>query len=357
MLSFYTYKIPFTKPFRTAGLELHHRKGIILVFRDEENEIEAYGEAAPLPGFSSENLQQVKEVLKLNRDIMNQALMESNGRDILNMLDQIHQLPSLSFGFDTLIHDLEAKREGKPLVNYLFDEEYHHPKVNAVLPIGKTSETIGKAKKLVKEGFQTLKLKVGQDFERERILLQKLREQFPSIKMRIDANGSWSPEEARDNLNALQKLNIEYCEQPLSPDLWPEHLNFSSKVDVDIAADESIVNASSVVNFAENEIADIFIIKPMLLGSYKKTYVTKENADTHNIKMVFTTLLESGIGRAATAALAGGCGSTNHAHGLLTGPLLQNDPALAKWINQPKISFPDAPGLGIFVHSEGLEKF
>lgn len=88
-----------------------------MVFSD--GEIEAYGEVAPLPGFNTESLQQVETVLKMNKDYLDNSFSQGQAREVLNVLNQVHQFPSLSFGLDTLLHDYEAKKKGKSLVQHL----------------------------------------------------------------------------------------------------------------------------------------------------------------------------------------------------------------------------------------------
>ena len=118
MLEYYTYRLPFKQAFRSAGNEFSHREGIILMY--SEAGIEAYGEIAPLPGFSDENLEQIKEVLKVNHEHLQKAIQSGEGKQLLHVLEQIHQFPSLSFGLDTLLHDLKAKKAGKSLGKFLF---------------------------------------------------------------------------------------------------------------------------------------------------------------------------------------------------------------------------------------------
>ena len=59
MFELYSYSIPFKKPFVTGAGTFNTREGIILRYHDSQ--IDVVSEAAPLPGFSSESLKQVKE--------------------------------------------------------------------------------------------------------------------------------------------------------------------------------------------------------------------------------------------------------------------------------------------------------
>lgn len=354
MLNAHKYQLPFKKPFRSAGKEFEFREGIILVFSD--GNVQAYGEVAPLPGFSEESLEQVTEVLKMNADHLDESISSGDGFQTLKVLDQIHNFPSLSFGLDTLFHDLEAKRKGVSLGNHLFPDFPDSVKANATLPLDETAKTIVNAKSLTEEGFNTLKIKVGENFNAELKLLQDLRNQFPHVKIRIDANQAWTKEEAIQNLKALESLSIEYCEQPVSKENISELADVTKESSILIAADESVRNKKQAQKLSEKKAANLFVLKPMLFGSFDNIFVTKRTSDTHNIESIFTTALESVVGRAAIATLAAGLGKKFRAQGLATGTLLTKDVSNSDWLNKPEIRFPDKPGLGIELDLEGLKK-
>ncbi|HBX65977.1 MAG: o-succinylbenzoate synthase [Balneola sp.] len=354
MLSYYKYRLPFKQPFRSAGKEFAYREGLILVFND--GEVEAYGEVAPLPGFSNETLAQVTEVLKMNGNHLQETIANGNGAETLKMLDQIHHFPSLGFGLDTLLHDLEAKKKGISLGDHLFKDFPESVTANATLPLNETAKTLTKAKSLIEQGFETLKVKVGDDFETELNLLQDLRNQFPDIKIRIDANQAWNQEEAIKHLKTLQALDIEYCEQPVAEDRIAELAMVKENSEIPIAADESIRNKEQATELSEKKAADLFVLKPMLLGTFDNIFVTNRTSVTHNIESIFTTSLESAVGRAVIATFAAGLGRKFRAQGLATGNLFRHDVSPAKWLNQPVISFPKKNGLGIKLDLEGLKK-
>jgi o-succinylbenzoate synthase len=355
MLHFFSYRIPFKEPFRIAGNAISHREGILLVYKQQN--MEAYGEVAPLPGFSQEKLDQVRQVLLLNRSLIQESIEQGSGQETLQLLEQLHSFPSLSFGLDTLLHDIAAKRENKSLVDYLFPDGSHHVQSNATLPIGDETSTLKKAEQLIASGFKTLKIKVGENFLREKNILQALRRHFPSVKIRIDANQAWSKDEAIQHLNTLYPLDIEYCEQPVSHTSIDQLKAVKEAVQVPIAADESVRNKTQAAELSERKAADLLILKPMLLGSFQTIFVTKELADTHHIKTIFTTSFETAIGRAAIAVLAAGLSEKDRAQGVATGRFLKQDVAPESWLDEAIITFPASKGLGISLHWEGLTEF
>lgn len=351
MLSIYSYTLPFNSPFTTASNTYTHRKGLILLFRD--GDIEAYGDVAPLPGFSSESLDEVIAFLKLNRKAISDSIHKHTLGDLHNIFQSLHRIPSLIFGLDTLMHDLRAKRSGVPFSQTLGNKPGTKIEVNGVLGFSSTEKNLKTARHLYKNGYRTLKLKVGLHSQKEEALIRSLRSEFPDLNIRIDANQSWSVQQAIRELNVLSKYQIEYCEQPIKADDLEGMHQIRKETGVRIAADESLRNKSDAIRLSEASAADIFILKPMLFGSFEDIRVTIEYAKSHNIDIVITTSLESIVGRTSTANIAAQWGSNTFAHGLSTGSMLKTD--LGERPNTAGIlELGDMPGLGITLLKEQL---
>lgn len=355
MLRFYTYKIPFQTPFSISGAVYEFREGVIVEF-DHEG-ILAFGEIAPLPGFSDFSLDQVISVLQLNKEALENALIKSEFPQFFYVLSQIHNIPSLKFGLDTLYHDYLAKQKGISLAEYLFPE-LSTTKIpsNAVLSLKDVRLSLHSARKMIQDGFNTLKVKVGSNFEKEFQLLNALRSEHPSVKIRVDCNQSWKFDEAVSNLSQLEPLNIEYCEEPLISNEVHQLSLLKKQTSIKLAADETIRNKKDVQMLSVQNGFDVFILKPMMIGSFSEIYVTKQQANSHYIDMVFTTSLESKIGRIITAILAQGWGTKKYAHGLATGSLLSYDLNDGNEMNSGSYVIPDKPGIGIDLNYKYLKE-
>lgn len=354
MLKYFKYQLPFKKPFIIADQEIRQREGIILVYQSDD--ITAYGEAAPLPGFSDETLQQVEAVLKLNKKALQEALQADTAPELLYSLDQIHHFPSLSFAIDTLIHDFSAKKKKQSLGLYLSEQKPTSVKVNGVISILSESETLQQVRHLVSAQFEVLKVKVGREFETEKKILEKIHAEFPSIRLRIDANQSWTADEAIRNLERIEHLPIEYCEQPVHRKAGNEFAKIRKSTSIPIAADESVRNKKDAFELIKSGSVDVLILKPSLMGRMENIFVTKALAESHNIGITISTAMESAVARSCIAYLAAGIGN-NRYHGLATGNLFTYDIAGSEWLNKSEIHFPDAAGLGISPDILRLKEF
>ncbi|MFN1836012.1 o-succinylbenzoate synthase [Balneola sp. MJW-20] len=343
MLKLFKYHLPFRSPFKVSGRTYTHREGIILEY--SEGEIVAYGEIAPLPGFSEESLEQVISVLNIQREILTGSFRDGSIAQIITVMDQIHGFPSLSFGLDMLWHDLQSKRKGIRIAELISSHKPGEVKVNFTAGLEEKDRILKKTSEKVGKGYQTIKLKADTDKERLIDIITALRENFKGIKIRLDANECWSKEQAVKILKELAEYDIEYCEQPVASG-DPEILHsVADSVPVPIAADESLRNFSDAKALSDKQSVQYFIIKPMLFGKIHDIIVTKQMADAHNIKVVFTTALESIVGRTMIAELASVLGNKNIAHGLDTGSVFSSDLSTLTEIQKGCYHFPGKPGI------------
>ncbi len=343
MFSYYAFKIPFKTPFRISNQTITTRNGILLVF--DAGDFLAYGEVAPLPGFSKESLEQVLSVLVENQRTLEAAFRSDEAEQLISILDGIHNFPSISFGLDTLLLDLRSKKAGNLITQELFNHSISNPKVNGAIGIQNVEESLKKADELISDGYNTLKLKVGVDHQQEKKVLMAVREAYPTTNIRIDANQAWKTNEAIQCLKDFETFDIEYCEQPVSEFDISGMKKVKDAVSIPIAADEAVRSFRQAKLLIEEKACDLLILKPSLFGRIKNCIVTKEWANSHNIDVVVTTAFDTIVGRTITAILASGLGSEKYAHGLATGQFLNEPGDDSKEIHHGAYMLPKSPGI------------
>jgi o-succinylbenzoate synthase len=167
-------------------------------------------------------------------------------------------------------------------------------------------------------GARTAKVKVaepGQSLADDVARVGAVRALVPAV--RVDANGGWSVDEAVAAAAALTADGpLEYIEQPCAT--VPELAALRRRVDVPIAADESIRKADDPLRVVREGAADVAILKVAPLGGVTKLL---EIADQIDIPIVVSSALDSavGIGRGLLAAAA--LPELRYACGLGTGGL------------------------------------
>ncbi len=177
-------------------------------------------------------------------------------------------------------------------------------------------------------GCRTAKVKVaepGQSLADDQARLEAVREAIGDGLIRIDVNGGWSLDEAVARIPLLDKASggLEYVEQPCAS--VEDLAAVRRRVDVPIAADESIRRAEDPYRVRDLEAADIAVLKVQPLGGVRACLRIAEDI---GLPVVVSSAVESSVGIAAGVALAAALPSLDHACGLATIQLLTDDVAL-----------------------------
>lgn len=140
--------------------------------------------------------------------------------------------------------------------------------------------------------------------------------------VRVDANGAWDVETAVTAIRELDRAanGLEYVEQPCAS--LDELAAVRRKVDVRIAADESIRHAEDPLRVAVAGAADVAVLKVAPLGGVRPALAV---AETCGLPCVVSSAVETSVGLAAGLALAGALPTLDFACGLGTLSLLEND--------------------------------
>ncbi len=191
--------------------------------------------------------------------------------------------------------------------------------VNATVPAVRADEVAAILARY--PGATTAKVKVaepGQTLDDDVARVAAARAVMPRV--RIDANGKWTPEQAIRAIRAIG--DVEYVEQPCAT--VSELAVVRRAVDVPIAADESIRKAADPFLVVAAEAADVAIVKVAPLGGMRATLAI---ADAIGLPVVVSSALDSAVGMAAGVAAAAALSTLEHACGLGTGALFTADVA------------------------------
>ena len=93
-------------------------------------------------------------------------------------------------------------------------------------------------------GFRVIKIKIGGiNFEDELDLISNIRRHFDAsdLELRLDANGSFTPDNALGYLARLSKYGIHSIEQPIKAGQIDEMAALCSKSPIPIALDEELI--------------------------------------------------------------------------------------------------------------------
>lgn len=196
--------------------------------------------------------------------------------------------------------------------------------VNATVPAVPAAEVA--AVMAAFPGCGTAKVKIaepGQTAADDQARLEAVRAILGSAgHIRVDANGGWDLDLAARFLPLYDRAagGLEYAEQPCAT--VEEMAALRRRVDIPIAADESIRRSDDPIRVARLGAADVAVLKVQPMGGVR---VCLRLAEELGLPVVVSSALETSVGIGAGVALAAALPELPFACGLGTAALLSRD--------------------------------
>jgi o-succinylbenzoate synthase len=199
--------------------------------------------------------------------------------------------------------------------------------VRDTIPVNATVPAVdaATAHRIVREsGCATAKVKVaepGQSLHDDEARCEAVRDALGARgKLRIDANAAWDVDAAQQAVTRLARFDLEYVEQPVAT--LDDMAALRRRVDVPLAADESVRSAHDPLRVAGLDAADIVVLKVQPLGG---VWPALRVAEACGLPAVVSSAVETSVGLAAGVALAAALPDLPYACGLATARLLAGD--------------------------------
>ena len=170
-----------------------------------------------------------------------------------------------------------------------------------------------------------------------------VRAAWPTLALAVDFNGTAD----LDSLVALAPLGLTYVEQPAGADALVESAYFATRTDLPIALDESITGVGTFASAVALGAGSIVNVKPGRVGGPFVAAHLVDDAVNAGLAAFVGGMLETGVGRAAAAAVAALPGATLPTD---LGPSARYlDPDLTEPVvvdGDGRLVVPDGPGIG-----------
>ncbi len=121
-------------------------------------------------------------------------------------------------------------------------------------------------------------------------------------RVAADANGSYADVAA---LAGVDALGLVYLEQPVAAGAtWDELATVAQRLQTPVALDESLTSPDAVRDAVRAGAAEVVSVKPARLGGVRAAAMAVEVARSAGVDVFVGGMLELGIGRASSAAVA-----------------------------------------------------
>jgi len=314
---FISYTLDFKQPSGTSRGVLRHKESFFIKIEDGDRI--GLGEVGVLRGLSFDDVPELEEQIAwtcANIDLGLEFLYAKNVR-----------FPSIQFALEQAFSHLENGFEHFPTA---FTEKKESQSINGLIWMGSKDFMMDQVSQRLKEGFKTLKMKVGAiSWDAERDILSHIRRRFSpeQLELRVDANGAFNLNQAIEVGAFLKELEVHSIEQPLSA-LDREGLRkAANQMAIPVALDESLIGVLTKEDkeaLLEEIQPQFIILKPSFIGGWRGSDEWIELAESRGIGWWATSALESNVGLNAIAQWA----FTKHnpiPQGLGTGSLYINN--------------------------------
>ncbi|HZU73024.1 MAG TPA: o-succinylbenzoate synthase [Acidimicrobiales bacterium] len=345
-------QLPLVSPFRTSfGTE---RVKDALLVRAITPEGEGWGEcvamAAPL--YSYEHVEGAREVIRRFLAPVLFAAGDLGAEDVGRLLEPIKGHPMAKAALEMAVLDAELRMTGRSFASYLGAARDRVPSGVSVGIMDSVPQLLDAVAGYLDAGYVRIKLKIEPGWDVEPV--RAVRERFgDDLLLQVDANTAYTLADARQ-LARLDPFDLLLIEQPLSEDDVYGHAQLARLIRTPVCLDESITSASTAAAAIAWGACRIINIKPGRVGGYIEARRIAVVAAAHGVPVWCGGMLETGIGRAANAALAAGPEFS------LPGDVSGSDRFYAQDITPPllvqsgHIPVPTGPGVGVDVLPEVL---
>ncbi|MBZ9711930.1 dipeptide epimerase [Deinococcus multiflagellatus] len=259
------------------------------------------GEAAP-NAFYGETRATVEGVLPLLSGALEDPWdWDGLGARLAARMPQGH--PSAKCALEMAAVDWCARAVGRPAWQLLGLSPLPLPESSYTVSIAPLDDMRRQAREAVGRGHGVLKVKLGTDHDEA--IVQALREEAPGAALRVDANAAWTRPQARRMLDVLAAARVELVEQPLAAGDLEGHAALRGVSAVPLVADESLHHVGDVLALARA--FDGVNLKLAKLGGPLQALRALRLARAAGLQVMMGCMIESSLGIAAAAALAGAC--------------------------------------------------
>lgn len=302
--------------------------------------ITGHGEGAPIPRYKENAVLGKRAIDGIAGWLASADPMQFN-KLMAEVFAKLEGQWAAKAAIDIAVMDWVGQKLGVPLYRYFGLDAADAP--ITTFSIGIDTPEMTRKKLEEAEQFPVLKIKVGLDTDEA--TMETVR-RFTSKPLRVDANEGWTDkEEAVRKINWLEKMGVQFVEQPMPAAMIEETAWVKQRVNLPIIADEACLHAGDIPKL--KGAFDGVNVKLDKSGGVLEAYRMLSIAKALGMKTMLGCMVSSSVSVTAAAHL-----SPMVDYADLDGNLLiSNDPFTGVTVSRGKLVLPNGPGLGLKARS------
>jgi L-Ala-D/L-Glu epimerase len=202
---------------------------------------------------------------------------------------------------DMALWDLCGKDCHQPVYNLLGGRVRRSVDYFCYLARTTVEDVVQQARRGIARGYSVFYIKVGIDVAEELPMIAALREAVgPDRKIRIDANGVWTVNEAVRYLAEFDRYRIDFAEQPVWPEPVRNMVELRQRTPVALAANEGLWRVCDVYEVIRARAADVLCFSSPWVGTLAQLHRLSHLAHLEGLRVCRHTHGELGIMAAAS---------------------------------------------------------
>jgi muconate cycloisomerase len=347
-----------------TALGTHTESRYLLVRVGTDAGIDGAGEATVMPTWSGETVWGTRALIER---VIAPLLIGCDPHDLAGIERRLDSATRHNWfakaALEMACWDIQGKAAGKPIYE-LLGGAIRPLAVRCRFSMGayETERARTRARELVAEGFDTIKVKVGGRPEKDMARVRAVREAIgPERALTIDANCGWDVDTAIACVNALADCKIALDEQPTPDGDYAGLARVRRETTPAVMADDICFDLAHARELIRNECCDVISVYPGKNGGIRKARVIAEFAAHHGVACSIGSNLELDVGTAAMAHLVVACPNlqVEKYPGDMLGPVyhearIVKDPID---IRGPVVTITNRPGLGVEVDWQRVREY
>lgn len=308
-----SWTLPLVAPFVIAARSAYEAQNVKICIGTMSS-VCGIGAAAPVGYVTGESVESVIAALEAVRPkFLGQPI--DRLQPLLALADKhLGDAPAARAGLEMALYDLWARHWKLPLWQH-FGGAQRQVTTDITIPLVTNAEAAALAATAWADGFRSLKIKVGdpEGHGADLARIEAIVAAVPEVRLRIDANQAFAPDEAVLFAHALTASGacVDLLEQPVAKEDIAGLKYVRQRAGIPVFADESARSVPEVLRLLREDAVDGINVKLMKSGIGGALEIIAL-CRAHSKKLMLGCMLETGLGIAAAAQIAAGTGAFDY---------------------------------------------
>jgi O-succinylbenzoate synthase len=311
--------------------------------------------AGETPSYSPETADTAWHILRDHLWPLLKGKQFAAASDVWDLVASVRGHNMAKGGLEAAVWDAEAKQRNISLAKLIGGVREEIASGVSVGIKASPEELVQTVKAELEAGYQRIKIKIKPGCDLEPV--RRLRKEFPSIKLMVDANSAYTLADEQ-LLKKLDEFYLMMIEQPLGWDDLYAHVELQNKLLTPICLDECVHTREQADAAIRLGACRIINIKLGRVGGFTSARRIHDLCQQNEVPVWCGGMLESGIGRAHNIALATLPnftlpGDVTASKRYWSADIIEPEVTVSK---QGTIRVPNAPGIGFTPRVDLIEK-